>query len=278
MPAQKLELALAFLQSHPDAAAAILEHQAAEDVANLFQDIPHRIGARVLERMLPQYTARLCKLMPADHCAAMLAMMNYSIVAAILRFSSTDHRKQLLNLLPEKIRIACLLILNYPEDTVGAWMICQAASVPDDISVEQALNTLLAQDDLVLIETIFVVDRDRVLLGELSYAALLRAPPETAITSLLALKIPVILARMKLESAITLEIWEHRDAVPIVNRQGHFVGVLRHVDLRRGIAQVANVIEAPSGSDPITSLLSVYGSSLFSLLDTVGDFASNKNH
>lgn len=157
-------------------------------------------------------------------------------------------------------------------------MICQAASVPHDITVAQALKTLLEQDDLVLIETIFVVDRNRVLLGELSYAALLRAAPETPIASLLALKIPVILARMHLESAITLEIWEHRDAVPIVNRLGHFVGVLRHVDLRRGIAQVANVIEAPTGSDPITSLLSVYGSSLFSLLDAVGDFASNKNH
>ncbi len=90
-------------------------------------------------------------------------------------------------------------------------------------------------------------------------------------------KIPVILSRMQLESALNMEIWEHRDTVPVVNRSGEYVGVLRHVDLRRGIAQVANTIAAPVGSDPITSLLSVYGSSLNSLLDAVGEFTSNKN-
>lgn len=276
MSEQKLELALAFLQTHPDAAGAILEQQPVDDVANLLQDIPQQIGAVVLERMLPQYTARLCKLLTPVQCADFLSLMNISIVAAILRHTSNDIRKQVLALLPEKTRFACLLLLNYPEDTLGAWMITQAASVSSDVTVGQALKTLLDQEDLTLIDTIFVVDRNRILLGELSYTALLRASADAAISSLLAPKVPVILARMNLETAINLEIWEQRDAVAIVNHQGQFVGVLRHVDLRRGIAQLKNVIETRTGSDPITSLLSVYGSSLFSLLDTVGEFANTK--
>lgn len=276
MSAAKIELALEFLQLQPDAAAAILEHETAEDVAALLLEFPQISGRQLLERMLPQYSARLCNLMPTSHSAAFLASMNFSIVAAILRFTNPDLRKQILDLLPETSRLACLLTLSYPENTVGAWMISQTASIPGDICVEQALKNLLERHDQLLIETIYVVDRNRVLLGEISYAALLRSPLDLKMASLCGLKIPVILSRMPLESALNLEIWEQRDTVPVVNRAGEYVGVLRHVDLRRGIAQVANTIAAPAGSDPITSLLSVYGSSLNSLLDTVGEFTTKK--
>lgn len=278
MSEHKLELAVAFLQSHPDAAATILEQLSAEDVVSLLQDIPHQVAANVLERLLPQYTARLCRVMQPAQSAKLLAMMNFSTVSAVLRYTGSDHRKHLIELLPEKTRLACLFLLNYTEDKVGAWMIIQAASVPGDYSVEQALKSLLDQDDLVLIDTIFIVDRNRTLLGELSYASLLRAKPEASVASLVDTRAPMIFGRTNLETAIKLDIWEHRDSVAIVNRQNQFVGVLRHVDLRKGIAQIANMIEAPAGDDPITSLLSVYGSSLFSLLDTVGNFASSRKH
>ena len=277
MSVPKIELALEFLHLQPDAAAAILEHETAEEVAALLQEFPQTTGAQLLERMLPQYAARLCNHMSTTRCAAFLGSMNFSIVAAILRFTNSDQRKQILDLLPETTRLACLLTLSYPENTVGAWMISQTASVPGDSTVEQALKNLLEREDQVLIETIYVVDRNRVLLGEISYAALLRSPPDVKMAALPGPKIPVILSRMQLESALTMEIWEHRDTVPVVNRSGEYVGVLRHVDLRRGIAQVANTIAAPVGSDPLTSLLSVYGSSLNSLLDAVGEFTSNKN-
>ena len=277
MSEQKLELALAFLQSHPDTAATILEQLPAGEVTNLLQDVPHRIAAAVLERMLPQYTARLCKLLPPAQCAALFALMNFSTVAAILRYTNSENRKLIIDLLPEQTRLACLILLNYAEDTVGAWMIIQAASVAIDSTVGAALKTLIDQDDLALIDSIFVVDRNRLVLGELSYAVLLRANPELPIAALLQAKSQVIQGRTKLETAIKLDIWEHRDSVAVVNRQNQFVGVLRHVDLRRGMAQVANVIETPVGSDPITSLLSVYGSILFSLLDTVGTFATKRN-
>lgn len=278
MSEHKLELAVAFLQSHPDAAATILEQLSAEDVISLLQDIPHQVAANVLERLLPQNTARLCRVMHPAQSAKLLALMNFSTVSAVLRYSSSDLRKQLIELLPEKTRLACLFLLGYTEDTVGAWMIIQAASVPGDNSVDLALKSLLDQDELVLIDTIFVVDRNRTLLGELSYAALLRAKPDSVVTSLVETRTPVIFGRTNLETAIKMDIWENRDSVAIVNRQNQFVGVLRHVDLRKGIAQIANMIEAPTGGDPITNLLSVYGSSLFSLLDTVGDFASTRKH
>jgi len=269
MPEQRVELALAFLESHPVAAATILEQLSPADVVALLANIPERISAPVLERMLPQYTARLCKLMPAERSAKVLADMNSSIVAAILRHSNQEIRKQILEHLPEKTKLTCLFLLNYPEDTAGAWMIVQATSVAVDYSVAQALKILVEQEDFAQINTIFVVDRERRLQGELTYATLLRANPEAAVSALMETRTPVVLGRTNLETVDQLEVWEQRESIAIINRQNLFVGVLRHVDLRRGLAQVANKIEPPIGSDPITSILSVYGNSLFSLLDTL---------
>ena len=54
MDAEKVDLALAFLQSQPDAAAAILEQQPLEQVAEFLGILPHTYGALVLAKMLPQ--------------------------------------------------------------------------------------------------------------------------------------------------------------------------------------------------------------------------------
>ena len=72
MDEQKVDLALAFLQSQPGAAAAILEQQPLQQVAEFLSNLPYTYGAMVLTKMLPQHTARLCGILHPTVAAGIL--------------------------------------------------------------------------------------------------------------------------------------------------------------------------------------------------------------
>lgn len=276
MTNKKIDLALAFLESQPAVAAYVLEQQSMEEVASFFNDIPHTYAAPVLEKMLPQYTAKLCLLLEPTLCAGVLAQMEISLAAAILRHSSQEMRKKILILLPEKTKIACKLLLNYSEDSVGAWMVAHVATLPNDCTAGDALKRLASEEASVDSDAIYVVDRERHLQGLISSAALLRANPDTSITSVMQKKPAILQGRASLFSIKNHDGWTSYDTLPVMNRTNQLVGMLRHVDLRKGLDQITTTIHTPHGGDPITNICEVYGGSLLALFNTIGEMTNIK--
>jgi magnesium transporter len=275
MAQQQIDLALAFLQSQPGAAATILEQQPIEQVADFLSHVPHTYGATVLEKILPHYAARLCKILKPNIAAALLSEMNVSLVAAVMRHCPGELSSQLLDLLPEKTRLACWLLLTYSEDSVGAWMTANVSTLPDDCNVEEALARVTSEQGTVNFGATLVVDRDRHIKGQLQLPALIRALPNTAITAVMDKILDSLSARTALSAAANHPLWVDRDSIPVTNRNQQLVGLLRHVDLRRGLAQISTSIVKTDGADPITGIYETYGKSLLALFDTVTDLTSS---
>jgi len=271
MTDKKIDLALAFLQTHAPSAAEILEQQPVEEVAAFLHDVPHAYAAPVLEQMLPQYTARLCRHIEPSIAAGFLSLMDISMATVVLRHMNEDVREALLDHLPEKTLIACKLLLNYAEDQVGAWMNVHIASLPDNITVSSALQRLAAEKDVEESDAIYVVDREGTLQGLIFISRLLRNAPDTPITALMQKNPDVISGRTSLMSALNHIGWTSVDMLPVINRNHRLVGAIRHVDLRKGIEQVVTTIEGPHGNDPLSAIFEVYGSSWLTLFSTVGE-------
>lgn len=277
MDEEKVDLALAFLQSQPGAAAAILEQQPLEQVAEFLGILPHTYGALVLARMLPQYTARLCRNLEPTIAAGMLSAMDISQIAAVMRHCRNDLCRQLLDLLPDKTRLATRLLLNYSEDAVGAWMHANVSTLPDDCSVEDAINRIREEHLAVDIGVSLVVDRNRKLQGRVTLAALLRAPGKAALTAIMVKDKRSISARTALKSAQDNPLWREQDSIVVINRNQKLVGVLRHVDLRQGLEQISTSIVQSRGVDTLTGIYEAYASSLLVLFATLGDIALGRS-
>ena len=226
---QQVDLALAFLQSQPRAAAAILEQQPIEQVAEFLSNVPHTYAANVAGQFLPQYSARLCKLFAANVAAGLLSEMNVSLVAAIMRHCPEELSSQLLALLPEKTRLACWLLLTYSEDAVGAWMIANISTLPDDCAVGEAQTRVKSEQGTVDFGAMLVVDRDRQLKGLIQLPALMRASPDTPVTAVMQRTSESLSARTALHAAATHALWADRDSIPVTNRNHQLVGLLRGV-------------------------------------------------
>ncbi len=277
MDEEKIDLALAFLQSQPAAAAAILEQQPLEQVAAFLAALPHTYGALVLTRMLPQYGARLCRSLQPSAAAGMLSQMDISLVAAVMRQCDDELAERLLELLPDKTRLACRLLLNYSEDAVGAWMHANVSTLPLDCSVEEALQRIGQEQQALDVGFSLVVDRERFLHGTVTPTALMRAPPSTPVSSVMTRGNAAIAARTALKTALDNPLWAERDAIAVVNRMQKLVGVLRHVDLRNGLQQISISIQKPRGGDPVTGIFEVYGNSLLALFSTVNDITRDRS-
>ena len=278
MSNKKIDLALAFLESQPAVVAGVLEQQPMEEVARFFNNVPHTYAAPVLERMLPQYTAKLCLLLESTLCAGFLSQMEISLATAILRHSNQEMRKKILSLLPEKTKIACKLLLSYSEDSVGAWMVAHVVTLPNDCTVGDALKRLAIEEAAVDSDAMYVVDRERYLQGLISTTILLRANPELSITSVMQKKPAILQGRASLFSIKNHDGWTSYDTLPVVNRSKQLVGMLRHVGLRKGLDQIATTIDVSRGSDPITNIFEVYGGSLLTLFNTIGEMTNTRRH
>lgn len=273
---QPSDMALAFLQYQPGSAARILEQQPIEAVAEFIKSVPYTQAAFVLKKMLPQYTARMSIHLEPEVSAAFLSEMDTNLTSAILRYTPKDVRRKILNNLPERIKLTCSLLLNYPETAVGAWMITDFLALPDDCDVQEALHRLALSNHKVGLDTLYITNRDRKLLGTVSITHLLRMPENKLIKTLMQAKPPCLSGHASLTSAMNNPIWDDQDSAAVINEKRHIVGVLRHLELRQGLKEIATTIKEPTGNDPIGGLWEAYGQSLLALFNTVGD-AINTN-
>jgi len=265
------------LKSQPASAAAVLEQQPIEYVAAFLRDTPHTYAVEVLKNMLPQYIATVCKQLEPATCASFLSLMDISLVATVMRHFENGLGNEVLELLPKRSKIACKILLQYNEELVGAWMVANVLKLPNDCTVKEACIRISSGQDMVDTEAVHVVDRERQLQGVVNVANLLRVAPDTQITLVMKKNPDAISGRTALISALNHPVWAKRDTVAVINRNNQMVGILRHVDLRKGLDAISNtVITKPNGSDPLTGILEVYGNSLLALFNTVGESAKTK--
>jgi len=85
MHSSELELALTFVQAHPDAAARELELQPPEITAGLMNTLPLPQGRDVMKQLLPTYAARVCAQLSVDRAVGLLVGSSVNQVASILR-------------------------------------------------------------------------------------------------------------------------------------------------------------------------------------------------
>ena len=269
MSGRKMDLALAFLTSQPAGAAAVLELCPAGDVAELLRQVPLDQAAAVLQNMLPQYVADICEQLELPTAAGLLTETDTDFVVAVLRYSNRRWRRKLLEHLPERTRMTCSLLLQYSEEAVGAWMEVGIMTLPDGCTVEEARERLASELTGPESEVIYVVDRARKIRGVVGMGSLFRAEQGVSVSSIMTASPEAVSGRASLVSVAGHPVWAHRDTVAVVNRKRELVGMLRHVDMRRGLGLGSKTIDRARVTGPVSGAVEIYGNSLLALFGTV---------
>ncbi|MGE5592655.1 MAG: magnesium transporter [Betaproteobacteria bacterium] len=212
--------------------------------------------ARVLEELSPGSTGLVFRLLPkdlaievfdfvdVDRKQVLLRSLSGDMVATLLNEMSPDDRTELfeelpakvvkkyLSLLSEKERDVANMLLGYREESAGRLMTTDFVDLKETQTVDEALaHVRKTAPDKETIYHLYVISRDRRLVGELSLKELMLAPGDRLVREIMHPE--VVRVSTDTDQEEVARIFEEYGfiAVPVVDSEDRLVGIITHDDI-----------------------------------------------
>ena len=209
------------------------------DIASLFEDMPEEILPKLF-RLLPKELAAdtfvemesdlqellvkgfsdrelkdVINELYVDDAVDIIEEMPANVVNRILKQASPEMRKDINEL------------LKYPEDSVGSVMTTEFVNLKSNVTVEAALEHIHKTAlDKETINTCYVTQRDRVLIGSVTLRTLILAKPTDIIRDIMDTNVMSVSTDEDKESvAMLFDKYDHI-AMPVVDNENRLVGIV----------------------------------------------------
>jgi len=182
----------------------------------------------------------LVKAADRPHLGQLLEWMAADNRDDLLRELDPEFVEEILPLVAKAERHDIRMLLSCPEDSAGALMTTEYASLPADITAGEAVARLRSQaPDSESIYYIYVLDAERHLVGFVSLRDLILAKP-TALVSDLMQRDPISV-RVEEPRERVVEKLARFDflAIPVVDDKNRLVGIVTHDDVLDAVRQDA---------------------------------------
>ncbi len=223
----------------------ILEALKPGEAVVLFRLLPKDLAAHVFseldpdlqERLLLSFTDRevheILEELDPDDRTELFEEMPASVVRKLLKTLTPEERRQILD------------ILQYPEGSAGRLMSPEFVEAHARERVRDVIKKLIAKAQVFpeeVLHEVYVIDRERRLLGSLSLVRLLRAPWDTRVGDLIDREPIAVSAWDDQERAARLIQRYDLLALPVVDREGRLIGVIT-------VDDVLDVLEEETAED-----------------------------
>lgn len=146
------ELELVFSILDNEVASEVLSEMDSEEIEDVLESIEPSRLAKVMEEMAP------------DDAADLFNELDAREQSKVLRFFDPEKKKEIQEL------------AHYQEDTAGGLMTPEFCAVSSEVTVQQAIRSLAEADYSDPITSVFVVDKDGRLVGNISISELIAKP------------------------------------------------------------------------------------------------------
>jgi magnesium transporter len=265
-------LSRTFADTYPGEAAGVLEHRSAEEVAGVLSMLPPDVAANVLERMAPIAAASAVERLKAGDAAAIFAQLKLDAALPLLRNVTQECRAEILEALPKEHADAVSAVIGFPHGTAGALMDPRLLAVPSDLTVEDAVKAV-RREAASAHYNLYVIDRGRVLVGVLNLHELMYADPKKRLEEIMKPPIYRLEAGDDSHKIISHPGWRQVHSLPVVDREGRFLGAIRYRIFRRIEAEIR-------GEDTVRevktaqALGDLFGTGLGGLIDVIASVVS----
>ena len=226
------QLALAFIAAHPEDAARLLERADPADAAAILASVPAPVGAEVYRVLAPSPAAACAAALSDEAFAAIVEALPLDAAGAAVRGMEPSRRGDVLARLGTERREQLSALLAYPENTAGAVADPLVLALPEDITVADAQRQLRGSRQH-LFYYLYVVGRDRTLIGALAMPELMAARPTATLAAVIKRDLVRLDAHAELATVAVHPAWLDVDALPVVDSAGRLIGAIRHRTIRR---------------------------------------------
>ena len=226
------QLTLAYLTSHPIEATRQLESWPAPDVATILTSYSPQDIARLIEHFSALHAANILPLLAQETTTEVLALLPTSSAVRILRQCTPSVQNDLLARLDQSVGVGLRLSMTYPDGTAASLADPRVTVLPPDMTVSAALERI-KRDASHATYYHYVVTVDGTLAGLVTTKELLAASPDRLINTIMNEQLSTVAAEATEDELLQVPQWRLFPTLPVVDRQGHFIGALRYKTLRR---------------------------------------------
>ena len=214
------------------------------DVAEILVEVPEREDAAIF-RLLPREQAgRVFAYLPPDHQENLLRSLTNDQMRAVLEGMTPDDQARLLEELPATVtrRILEVLppddlraardLLGYPRETAGRYMTPRYVALRPNMTAGEALEHVRRTGrGKETLNILYIVGDDGKILEEVRLGSLVLAEPETRVVDVEDRPLVAIPATADREEAVRMFRKYDRAALPVVDRDGHMLGIITADDV-----------------------------------------------
>ncbi len=219
-------------ESHPADVADALEGLAPEQLSKVLSLVSPETAAEIFGHIEDHQQVKFADAVDAKTVASLVEEMGPDDSAELLRELDEKDAAEILRHVPHEEREDVKLITSYPEDTAGAIMTTEFASLHENLTVAEALSSLRREaPDKETIYTIYVVDSAGRLTGVVSLKDLILAAPERKVA--LIVERDVISMKTDADQAQVAKKMKDYDflAMPIVDETNRLLGIVTFDDV-----------------------------------------------
>jgi len=228
----ELRVVRRFIEDHPAEAAATLEQVSFGDAAALLAELDPSLASRAVGRFSASLAVECLLEMPQQNVANLLERLPLETAARMLRRADADTRETWLNTLSKERAEMLRRKLRYPPGTAGAFADPLVLALPDDLSVAEAQKHL-HRSAARAYYYVYVVDRDQRLVGALDIRELMQSQAKQTLAEVMRSELVRLPALTDMATVVAHPAWRDLDALPVVDAEGVFFGIIRHRTVRQ---------------------------------------------
>ena len=227
------KLSKGWVQQHP------------EEVARLMDTLSHPEKSEFFSQFTPDELAPVLHFMEPTGVAIVLNELQPKIVSEILEIIPTKKaflifqklpeamRQQLDSHLSQAVHKQLLKLASYPHDSIGILINPQVMTIKKEQLVREVIKNIhrvqkTAADTLYYL---YVTDEEHRLIGVVSIRDLLLSEPSATISSIMNPDIISVRAARKQEEIVSIIRKNNFVALPVVDDERHFLGVVQQSDI-----------------------------------------------
>lgn len=219
-------------ETHPAEVAEAVAGLEPEQLSKVLSLVSSEKAAEIFGHLDIHHQVEFADAVPAKEAAELIEEMDPDDGAELLRELDEADAAQILSFVPREEREDVRLIKSYPEDTAGAIMTTEFASLREDLTVAESLSSLRREaPDKETIYSIYIVNAAGRLTGFLSLKDLILAHPRTKVASIMEPDVVSLSADAdKAEVAKKMKDYDFL-AMPIVDEDHKLLGIVTFDDV-----------------------------------------------
>lgn len=217
---------------HPADAAKFLGLLETEEIAEYIATVGAAGSVETFQFLPIDLQEELLPKLPHDLLGRLVSLMSPDNREDLVERLDKDFQDLVLSLLIRTEREDVLHLLEYPDDSAGAYMTTDYASLPDGITVGDALERLRIQaPKKETIYYVYVVDASRKLIGFVSLQDLILAPRARLVGDIMRSPVISVHVRDDIEDVGKETARYDFLAIPVVDDEERLVGIITFDDI-----------------------------------------------